>query len=166
VQLEKKINTPMTSSMGRFFDAAAALAGVQQHVNYEGQAAIEFEALAVDEEVGQYDFSGKQAEIQVRHGILSLLKDVENDIPIPVISAKFHKGIAQMVLDICISLREKSGLNTVALSGGVWQNIYLLRRAMSALRDENFEILIHKEVPTNDGGLALGQAAIATWKLK
>ena len=166
VQLEKKINTPMTSSMGRFFDAAAALAGVRQRVNYEAQAAIEFEALAVDNEVGQYDFGGKQAQIQVRHGILSLLKDMHNNIPTPIISAKFHNGIVQMVLDVCISLREKSGLNTVALSGGVWQNMILLRRTMKALRDENFEILIHKEVPANDGGLALGQAAIAAWKLK
>ncbi len=173
VQLEKKINTPMTSSMGRFFDAVAALAGVRQRINYEGQAAIEFEALAlrgaegaVDDEVGHYAFSGKQAKIHVRRGILSLLEDVENNVAIPIISAKFHKGIAQMVLEICISQREKSGLNTVALSGGVWQNMLLLRRTMKALEDEKFEILIHKEVPTNDGGLALGQAVIAAWKLK
>ena len=91
---------------------------------------------------------------------------MHNNIPTPIISAKFHNGIVQMVLDVCISLREKSGLNTVALSGGVWQNMILLRRTMKALRDENFEILIHKEVPANDGGLALGQAAIAAWKLK
>jgi hydrogenase maturation protein HypF len=94
------------------------------------------------------------------------LKDVENDIPIPIISAKFHNGIAQMVLDVCISLREKSGLNTVALSGGVWQNRFILRRTMGALRAEGFEILIHRQVPANDGGLALGQTAITAWKLK
>ena len=166
VQLEKKINTPMTSSIGRFFDAAAALAGVQQRVNYEAQAAIEFEALADDVEGGHYDFGGKQAQIQVRRGILSLLEDVEKGIPIPIISARFHNGIANMVLETCIRLREKSGINTVALSGGVWQNMLLLQQTMTLLQSGKFEILIHHEVPANDGGLALGQAAIAAWKLK
>ncbi len=166
IQLEKKLNTPLTSSMGRFFDAAAALAGGRQSVNYEAQGAIEFEALADNAELGSYSFCNEQAQIQVRSGILSLLKDVQNNIPISTISAKFHNGVAGMVLKTCVSLREKSGVNTVALSGGVWQNMFLLRHTVDALRVNNFEILIHREVPTNDGGLALGQAAIAAWKLK
>jgi len=166
IQLEKKLNTPMTSSMGRFFDAAAALAGGRQNVNYEAQGAIEFEALADDAEFGSYSFCNEQAQIQVRSGILSLLKDVQNNIPISTISAKFHNGVAALVLNICVSLREKSGVNTVALSGGVWQNMFLLRRTVDALQVSNFEVLIHREVPTNDGGLALGQAAIAAWQLK
>ena len=188
IQLERKLNTPMTSSMGRFFDAVSALAGVRQKVNYEAQAAIEFEALALsgglssltvspsdvskpvveenNADVGYYDFGGTQAQIQVRSGILSLIKDLENEIPIPIISAKFHNGISQMVVETCIALREKSGLNTVALSGGVWQNIFLLRCTINTLREHNFEILIHRQVPANDGGLALGQVAITAWKLK
>ncbi|MBC8335548.1 MAG: carbamoyltransferase HypF [Anaerolineales bacterium] len=166
VQLERKLNTPLTSSMGRLFDAAAALAGVRQRVNYEAQAAIEFEALADDTEMGSYNFDGSNAEIRVRAAIESLIADSLNDVPIPVISARFHNGIVNMVAEICIRLREKSGLNTVALSGGVWQNRYILTRTLKKLREDDFEVLIHRQVPANDGGLALGQAAIASWKLK
>ncbi len=166
VQLKKKVNAPLTSSMGRLFDAAAALAGVRQKVNYEAQAAIEFEALADDAERQFYDFGGNQAQIHVRRGFSSLVKDVRNDISLPIISAKFHNGISEMVLGVCAFLREKTELNTVALSGGVWQNSFLLRRTLSALRAEGFEVLVHRQVPANDGGLALGQAAITAWKLK
>ncbi len=199
VQLERKLNTPLTSSMGRLFDAVAALAGGRQTVNYEAQGAIEFEALADDfarqlhrrsnplkgetaypqghmssqehspsrvMEMGSYPFCNEQAQIQVRSAIQSIAADALAGVPIPMISAKFHNGIAKMVLEICIALREKSGLNTVVLSGGVWQNIFLLRRTLDALRKNDFDILIHRQVPTNDGGLALGQAAIAAWKLK
>ena len=166
IQLERKLNTPMTSSMGRFFDAAAALAGGRQRVNYEAQGAIEFEALVADDESGSYSFCNDQAQIGVRSGILSLLKDVQDNIPISIISAKFHNGVAEMVLKTCVSLREKSGVNTVALSGGVWQNMFMLERTLEMLRAEEFDTLTHRQVPTNDGGLALGQAAIAAWKLK
>jgi len=166
VQLEKKLNTPMTSSMGRLFDAAAALAGGRQNVNYEAQAAIEFEALADDAECGKYYFDGTQAQIQVRSGVESLVKDALNGVPIPTISARFHNGIADMVVQVSHRLRDEHGLNRVALSGGVWQNIFLLRRTMDALRADGFEIFIHRQVPANDGGLALGQAAIAAYQLK
>ncbi len=166
VQLERKLNTPLTSSMGRLFDAVAALAGGRQKVNYEAQGAIEFEALAADDESGSYSFCNEQAQIQVRPAIQSVVDDVLKGVPIPVISSRFHNGIAKMVLEICIALREKSGLNTVALSGGVWQNMFLLRRTLDVLGKSEFDILIHRQVPTNDGGLALGQAAIAAWKLK
>ncbi len=166
VQLERKLNTPLTSSMGRLFDAVAALAGGRQKVNYEAQGAIEFEALAADDESSSYSFCNDQAEIQVCPAIQSIVDDALKGVPIPVISSKFHNGIAKMVLEICIALREKSGLNTVALSGGVWQNMFLLRRTLDVLGKSDFDILIHRQVPTNDGGLALGQAAIAAWKLK
>ena len=174
VQLERKLNTPLTSSMGRLFDAVAALAGGRQMVNYEGQAAIEFEALADEAERGSYLFCNDQAEasaepcrsIQVRTAIQSIASDALAGIPIPTISAKFHNGIAEMVGQICERLRAETGLKTVALSGGVWQNMFLLQRTLEILRANNFDILIHRQVPTNDGGLALGQAAIAAWKMK
>lgn len=174
VQLERSLNTPMTSSMGRLFDAVAALAGGRQAVNYEGQAAIEFEALADEAERGSYSFCNDQAEtgaepcrsIELRTAIESIANDALAGVSIPTISAKFHNGIAEMVGQICRVQREKTGINTVALSGGVWQNMVLLRRTLEILRADHFEILIHRQVPTNDGGLALGQAAIAAWKLK
>jgi hydrogenase maturation protein HypF len=165
VQLERKLNTPMTSSMGRLFDAVAALAGGRQMVNYEGQAAIEFEALADQAERGSYLFDGSQPEIQVRSAIQSVASDALSGVPISTISAKFHIGIAEIVGQVCHRVRDKTLIKTVALSGGVWQNMFLLKRTLEILRADGFNVLLHRQVPTNDGGLALGQAAIAAWRL-
>ncbi len=166
VQLERKINTPLTSSMGRLFDATAALAGVRQLVNYEAQAAIEFEALADPDEEGMYPFERGRAEIQVSSAVEALIADVLAGIPVPIISARFHNGLAQLGLEICRDLRVARNINKVALSGGVWQNITLLRRTLSLLQDAGFVVYIHHQVPTNDGGLSLGQAVIAAARLR
>ena len=165
-QLEKKINSPMTSSMGRLFDAAAALAGVRQSVNYEAQAAIEFEALADPDEEGMYPFERGQAQIGVRSAVEALIADILAGVPIPIISARFHNGLAQIALEICLHLRVARSIDVVALSGGVWQNITLLRRTLSLLQKDGFVVYIHHQVPTNDGGLSLGQAAIAASRLR
>jgi hydrogenase maturation protein HypF len=165
-QLERKINTPITSSMGRLFDAAAALAGERQQVNYEGQAAIEFEALADSTEDEKYLFGLSQDQVQVRSAIEALIQDGESGIPVSKISAKFHNGLAQGVLEICLKIRSETGIDEVALSGGVWQNITLLGRTLSLLKEEGFRVYIHREVPTNDGGLSLGQAVIAAARLR
>jgi hydrogenase maturation protein HypF len=164
VQLEKKINTPMTSSMGRLFDAAAALAGVRQAVNYEAQAAIEFEALADPLEGGKYPFEWKQARVQVRSAVEALVADVLAGVPVAKISSRFHNGLADVCRVASMEVRERTGINEVALSGGVWQNITLLGRTLSLLQESSFRVYIHREVPTNDGGLALGQAVIAAAK--
>jgi len=165
-QLERKINTPMTSSMGRLFDAAAALAGVRQKVNYEGQAAIEFEALADSAEAGKYSFGLNQDRVEVRSAVEALVKDVMAGVHISKISARFHNGLAECVWKICLKIKSETGINEVALSGGVWQNITLLRRTLSLLVNDGFIVYIHREVPTNDGGLSLGQAVIAATRMR
>ena len=165
LQLERNINTPMTSSMGRLFDAAAALAGVRQKVNYEGQAAIEFEALVDSAEAGKYSFELDQDRVEVRSAVEALVKDVMAGIPIQKISARFHNGLAEMAREVCLKIKSETGINEVALSGGVWQNITLLRNTLLLLEKSGFKVYIHKEVPTNDGGLSLGQAVIAASKL-
>ncbi len=164
-QLEKQINTPQTSSLGRLFDAAAALAGVRQAVNYEAQAAIEFEALADEAEAGAYPFTWEQAEVRVRSAVEALLADVLAGVPLPKISARFHNGIAEVCRAACLEAREQFGINEIALSGGVWQNITLLRRVLSLLDEAGFTLYFHRQVPTNDGGLSLGQAIIAASQL-
>ena len=165
-QLERKINTPMTSSMGRLFDAAAALAGVRQKVNYEGQAAIEFEALADSAEAGKYSFGLNQDRVEVRSVVETLVKDVMAGVHISKISARFHNGLAECVREICLKIKSETGIDEVALSGGVWQNITLLGRTLSLLKSNGFRVYIHREVPTNDGGLSLGQAVIAATKMR
>jgi hydrogenase maturation protein HypF len=165
VQLEKKINTPMTSSIGRLFDAVSALAGVRQIVNYEAQAAIEFEALADETEGASYSFEVSQSKVQARDAVEALIKDVTAGVPVSKISARFHNGLAEMTQDVCSKIKLETGINEVALSGGVWQNITLLRRTLSLLEADGFIVYIHHQVPTNDGGLSLGQAVIAAKRL-
>ncbi len=164
-QLEKRINAPLTSSVGRLFDAAAALAGVRQSVNYEAQAAIEFEASADPAEGGAYPFKREQAVIGVRSAVEALVADALAGVPIPVISARFHNGLADILRVATFELSRETGIREVALSGGVWQNITLLRRTLSLLQADGFQVYIHHQAPTNDGGLSLGQAVIAASRL-
>jgi len=174
LQLEKKINSPMTSSMGRLFDAAAALAGVRQRVNYEGQAAIEFEALADQAEAGSYPFALEQIQaspersrrIGVGDAFESLVKDMLANVPISKISSRFHNGLAEVIRAAVDQMSRDTGIRAIALSGGVWQNITLLRRTLSLLRADGFQVYLHHQVPTNDGGLSLGQALIAANRLR
>jgi hydrogenase maturation protein HypF len=166
VQLEKKINTPMTSSMGRLFDAVSALAGGRQKVNYEGQAAIEFESMADSAEAGHYAFGVESGQVRVRRVVEALVKDVMAGVSIPKISARFHNGLAEAVRETVQRISGETSIRSVVLSGGVWQNLTLLRRTLSLLRESGFEVYIHRVVPTNDGGLSLGQAAIAATRLR
>jgi hydrogenase maturation protein HypF len=165
-QLERKINTPLTSSIGRLFDAAAALTGVRQTVNYEGQAAIEFEALADPTERGRYPFGLDQDQVRVRTALEALIHDRKSGVHASKISARFHNGLAAVVGEICLKIRLETGIEEVALSGGVWQNITLLGRTLSLLEEAGFGVYLHGEVPANDGGLSLGQAVIAAARMR
>ncbi|MFQ5419716.1 MAG: hypothetical protein ACE5EY_05070 [Anaerolineae bacterium] len=160
-QITTGLNAPFTSSMGRLFDAVAALTGVRQTVNYEGQAAIELEALVDDGETAVYPHTFQDGVIDVREMVTAVIHDTQNQRPISQIAARFHNGIAHMVLNVCQSIRQQTSLQQVALSGGVWQNMTLLTKTTPLLQNAGFTVLIHHQVPANDGGLALGQAAIA-----
>jgi hydrogenase maturation protein HypF len=160
--LEHQINCPQTSSMGRLFDAVAALAGVRGEVNYEGQAAIEFEALTDPSEKAAYEFDFDGSSLKARNVLQSVIADLRAGKSISIISAKFHNGLANTILQVCKSARLQFSLNEVALSGGVWQNMTLLRKTIPLLERSGFEVLIHRQVPANDGGIALGQAVIAS----
>jgi hydrogenase maturation protein HypF len=161
--------------MGRLFDAAAAIAGVRQAVNYEAQAAIEFEALADPAETGCYSFgyeairdggSTQKLTIDPKPLIKEMVDDLRIGVSLPVISARFHNGVASMVCEVVKRLAMETGIAQVVLSGGVWQNMTLLTKSLSLLRGAGFEVFIHSLVPANDGGLALGQAVIALNRLK
>lgn len=159
-QLAQNINCPLTSSMGRFFDAAASLIGIRHSVNYEAQAAIELEALADPNENGTYEFSLEEGVINPNLLWKSIIEDIRAHISTPVISARFHNSITQMVITICDRIRSETGYHTTALSGGVWQNQYLLQQTVQKLEENGFTILQHSQIPTNDGGISLGQAMI------
>ncbi len=160
-QLELGINAVPTSSMGRLFDAAAAMIGVRQKVNYEGQAAIEMEQLVDPLENGSYPFHLHGQEIDPTPVWEALINDKYQGIHQAVLAARFHNSVTQLCLQICQQIRSEQQLNMVVLSGGVWQNKVLLKNTIKNLKNHQFEVLTHQQVPPNDGGIALGQAAIA-----
>ena len=171
-QLRLKINTPRTSSMGRLFDAVASLCGIRQEVNYEAQAAIELEALAHPHETGKYYFTLEPdlanpgcSQINTTPLIEELLKDQANGLSLPTISSRFHNTVSMMVLQVCDQVRNDLSIRNVVLSGGVWQNMTLLRRTIDLLSSQGFTVYFHRQVPTNDGGLALGQALVAIHRM-
>ncbi|OGO34663.1 MAG: carbamoyltransferase HypF [Chloroflexi bacterium RBG_16_54_18] len=176
-QIQSGLNAPPTSSIGRLFDAVAAIIGIKQVVNYEAQAAIELEALATEDESGAYSFTiesgrarlegtGRSAGVFDPEPVFSaILEDMEKGVSQALISARFHNGLAQVVREICNELREETGFDVVALSGGVWQNVKLLRITKKLLNNAGFNVLIHRQVPANDGGIALGQAVVAANRL-
>jgi hydrogenase maturation protein HypF len=164
-QLMSGLNAPLTSSMGRLFDAVASLTGVRQRVNYEAQAAIELEALADPDESAYYALDLNDAVIDARPVFTAIVEDLRASVPVSRISARFHNGVARLVLETCRLVRSEYGVNEVALSGGVWQNMRLLTSSLKMLRQDGFDVLLQRDVPANDGGVALGQAATAACRL-
>lgn len=160
-QLEHRLNSPLTSSMGRLFDAISALIGVRQQATYEGQAAIELEAVADPQEKAAYEIDISGDVLNPAPMIQQIITDWKSSVSIPVLSARFHNSITQALLKACLAIRQTTEINVVALSGGVWQNRFLLQACTTRLRQAGFMVLTHRLTPTNDGCIALGQAAIA-----
>jgi hydrogenase maturation protein HypF len=157
-------NTIPTSSCGRLFDAVAAIAGLRCEVNFEAQAAIELEHIADPQCRDRYPFEIAEAdclEIDFRPAIAALAREKADGCPVSRIAAKFHNTLAEVVAETCRKIRAHTGLGRVCLSGGSFQNMRLLAGAVEALRGSGFEVFVHALVPPNDGGLALGQAAVA-----
>lgn len=170
--LERNVNCPLTSSMGRLFDAVAAIAGIRTHVSFEGQAAVELEAksLAADEEAPAYPFeivrkSGadrtSQFEIDTRPLVRGVVDDVKDVTRISQIAGRFQSTVVRMIGDVCRQLRRIWGLEQVVLSGGVFMNARLVTEASQELTAQGFHVYRQTLVPCNDGGLSLGQLAIA-----
>jgi len=160
-QLERGVNTVPTSSAGRLFDAVSALAGVRQEISYEAQAAIELEMVADDGECGAYPFEPGEI-IDVTACLDAVVADVRAGVPPGVIAARFHNGLALMICQVCRRLGKEFGLNQVALSGGVFQNVRLTKRTVALLEEAGFTVLVHTLVPPNDGCISLGQAVVAS----
>jgi len=157
--LAGRVNTVDTSSCGRLFDAVSAILGVRLETTYEGEAAIELEALAAPGIADSYPYSVDDGAIDFRETIRAIARDESSR---EVRSARFHNTVSAAVAETCRRIRARDGLNQVCLSGGTFQNVYLLSRTVQLLREEGFEVYTHAAVPPNDGGLSLGQAAIAS----
>jgi hydrogenase maturation protein HypF len=175
-QVDRELNTPLTSAAGRLFDAVAALIGVRHQVTYEAQAAIELEMLALrqpntpaDGVPPIYPFDVEQgvdgAVIRLRRLLEAILADVAAGVRPAEIGWRFHQTLAEMILAVCQRISGETGLRTVALSGGCFQNRLLLALAVARLEQNGFRVLLHRQVPCNDGGISLGQAAIAQFRV-
>ncbi|HEY79438.1 MAG TPA: carbamoyltransferase HypF [Dehalococcoidia bacterium] len=170
-QIRQKLNSPLTSSMGRLFDAVSALIGIRGEIDYEGQAAVELEMAAYGamNEVGGKGYPYSIAEhdgihiIQLKELFMAIIRDLQQGVSKSTISVKFHNSVSLMVLDLCQVIARTTGIKQVTLSGGVFQNRLLLRTVVPLLKRQGFLVLIHQQVPTNDGGISLGQAVVANF---
>ena len=164
-QIEKGLNTVQTSSLGRLFDAVAALVGLGVKNRFEAELPMALESIIADGVDDAYPIEIKNAEgvFQLRHKpiLQGILSDIHRNINAGIIAAKFHNSICEGLLELAKKARKKTGLFDVALSGGVFCNRYLTNRMIRRLQQEHFRVLWGKSVPVNDGGIALGQAAIA-----
>jgi hydrogenase maturation protein HypF len=163
--LNQKINLFLTSSVGRLFDCVSALLNWKERINYEGQPAVELEFLADENVKRKYDFEiTKEEDIFIVHPELvvnGIVTDLMKKEKKSEIAAKFHNTVAQIINEVCLTLRKEHSLNSVCLSGGVFQNVFLLDRTYELLTKNKFKIYTHHKVPPNDGGISLGQAVIA-----
>jgi len=162
-QLERAVHCVPTSSMGRLFDAISSLLGVRHVASYEAQAAMELEWLAEAgmAEPRHYTFELHGSDINPTPVFRSMIGDLRAGCPLPVMAAGFHVAVSRVVAEAASLLHERTGITRVALSGGVFQNVLLVTLTRDALAERGLTVLTHRVVPPNDGGLALGQAAVA-----
>ena len=165
-QLEKGVNCVETSSLGRVFDAVAAMLGLGSCNHFDAQLPMALEAIIKSSIEESYDFelintAEKPLQLDLGQMMRQIIDDIQNDRPPAAISAKFHNTIAAALMQMAIAARESTKLNTVALSGGVFCNRYLANRLIKLLKKDGFSVLFNRDVPSNDGGISLGQAAVA-----
>lgn len=162
---ERRLHSPHTSSMGRLFDAVSALAGVCTVARHEGEAAMALEFASDPATTGSYGFDVSDTAdalvLEPASVIAAVVADVAAGEPPSTIGARFHNGLRDVIVDVAVRVRARTGVGCVALTGGVFQNVLLTERAVAALVARGFKVLLHRRVPCNDGGLSLGQAAVA-----
>jgi len=163
--LEKGINSPETSSCGRLFDGISAIAGGSTHISYEGQSAIEFEHHMRQSDLPSLEYAiekiGGRYEFKIPPIVKSAIASLEKGATLGDVSYQFHEMLVELFTEVASIAREETGIKKVALSGGVFQNAYLFERLERRLESRGFDVITHSDVPTNDGGISLGQAAVA-----
>ncbi len=158
---DKSINTPLTSSAGRLFDAAAAIMGLCVHASFEAEGPMRMETLTVNSIPDYYPMplNRKKGTIGTSDIIAGMVDDITEKVPDRIISTKFHNSVIRMILEVARNLRDITGINTAALSGGVFLNRYLMEGCVKLLTENGFRVITHSKVSPGDGGLALGQLA-------
>ncbi len=178
--IERGLNAPSTSSVGRLFDAAAALTGVCTHPTYEGEAAVLFDAarqgelriedddryrIAITKNAALPQSTARDTSVVLLDAsptFSALLDDLEAGVSVQVVSLRFHSAFVRVMVDVAELVRGVYGISTVALSGGVFMNRYLIERGMEKLEAAGFTVAINAELPPNDGCISFGQAVVAS----
>lgn len=160
--VKRGLNSPPCSSMGRLFDAVSSLLGIRDLVNYEGQAAIELEQIADPRAQGSYPFGISDYIVDPDPVIRAIEGELRKGVSRAVAAMRFHRTVAQMILQIAERARDERGLSEVVLSGGCFQNLLLLELSTELLEERGFQVFVHRKVPPNDGGISLGQAYYAS----
>jgi len=158
--IERNINCPLVSSAGRLFDAVSAILGLCTKASFQAEAPMRLESLVVPGIKAQYSFDLKEA-IDVKDVIRGIVNDIERGTSLSIISTKFHNTMAAIILEAVQKISKSTGICKIVLSGGVFQNKYLLEETENRLISHTFDVYSHRRVPSNDGGIALGQAVIA-----
>ena len=168
--IDRKINSPLTSSCGRLFDAVASLIGLRDEVDFEGQAAMELEGFCQPEYQGHYSYHIETETtgwvVNIQEMFRQIIFDLEKKVPPTKIATQFHNTVADLILSVCVKIRDRFNLNLVLLSGGVFQNSFLLEQTIKLLKKKDFKVVIHKNLPPNDAGLSLGQAVVANAQIQ
>jgi len=168
--MERKVNSPLTSSCGRLFDAVAALVNIRHEVNYEAQAAVELEMCRDEAFTAQaYPLATREVrgilQIDSRPLFRAIVEDLLRGATVGKVSQRFHDGLVAVLSRLAQILRERTSLTSVCLSGGTFQNAYLATRLEQRLRETGFNVFTHSQVPAGDGGLSLGQAVVAAHRV-
>jgi hydrogenase maturation protein HypF len=162
-QVERGINSPWCSSMGRLFDAVGAMLGATAEATYEGQPAMELEAMCgrAPAEGGPYEYGVEDGVIDTRRVVRGVVEDMERGVDVGEVAARFHETVARFTVEACQRVQVEGGPGDVVLCGGVMQNARLVARLLELLEEAGLRAHVHREVPPNDGGMSLGQGAIA-----
>jgi hydrogenase maturation protein HypF len=159
--IDKKINSPLSSGMGRLFDAVSALCGLTLNSAFHAEAPMRLEDAIQQGEKGFYPYAISES-IGIGSIIKALITDLKNGVAVGIIAARFHNTLVKISVEQCVQIREKYNTNKVVLSGGSFQNKYLSEHLIKELKHKKFKVYNHQNIPSNDGGISLGQIAIAS----
>ena len=162
------INSPITSSCGRLFDAVSSMLGIRDVITFEGEAAIEMEMLTSEDTTGIYRFEIEESNpciVNLRQMIMDIVDDSNRRVSKKEIAGRFHNTLVEIIVELSRKAREETSIKKVVLSGGCFQNRLLLKMSLSRLEQEGFDVFTSHIIPLNDGGISLGQAVVASCQI-
>ncbi len=162
--IEKGINSPLTSSMGRLFDAVSSMLGICDTISFEAEAAIKLESASAEGITEAYDYAIGEEDIDVSNMIREIVFDLGNGVDVSIISSKFHNTLGEIIFEVCSKLSTDAGINKVLISGGCFQNKYLVNYLDKKFEGSSLELYKHKKYSPTDLGISIGQAVIAANK--